>query len=204
MKVSFAPSFFDSLKRLHRHNTWWYKVYEFFRYDLHNGVKNIFFFWKVIWRFRSWDSNFQMKILARSLEPLAHTLEHHGNEVEIPRMKKVAMIKRAIEILKNHTEGNYIELAEKELGYEVDTSYGIFGNINGEEEPQSIQEANRKIYSLSDDIQEKEWEELWNIFKGQNHTAYIMLMDRLSKEEQRNGDHWNKWFDGTGVRGWWD
>ena len=114
------------------------------------------------------------------------------------------MIKRAIEILKNHTEGNYIELAEKELGYEVDTSYGIFGNINGEEEPQSIQEANRKIYSLSDDIQEKEWEELWNIFKGQNHTAYVMLMDRLSKEEQRNGDHWNKWFDGTGVRGWWD
>ena len=204
MEVKFAPSFFDSLKRLRRHNTWWYKSYEFFRYDLHKGIKNILFFWKVIWNFRSWDSNFQMRILSRSLEPLAHTLEHYGNEVEIPRMKKVAMIKRAIEILNNQTNGDYIDIAEKQLGYEVDLTYGIFGTKDGKEEPQEIKDANSKIYELADEIQEKEWKELWRIFQGQDHTAYVMLMDRMSKEEQRKKDYWNEWFDGTGMKGWWD
>lgn len=201
MDIAFAPSFFKSLKKLRRHNTWWYKTYEFFRYDLHRGIKNILFFWRVIWRFRSWDANFQLRILARSLEPLAHTLEHYGNEVEIPRMKKVAKIKRAIEILKNQTEDNYIEMAEKQLGYEVDCSYGIFA---GEEEPQEVKDANTKIFSLSSDIKEKEWRELWRIFEGQNINEYIMLTDRMSREEKQKKDHWNEWFDGTDMRGWWD
>ena len=204
MDIVFAPSFFKSLKKLRRHGTWWYKTYEFFRYDLHNGIKNIIFFWRVIWRFRSWDANFQMKILARSLEPLAHTLEHHGNEVEIPRMKKVAKIKRAIEILNNQTQDNYIDIAERELGYEIDMTYGIFGVKDGEEEPQSVKDANSKVYLLADEIKEKEWQELWKIFEGQNINAYIMLTDRLSQEEKREKDHWNEWFDGTGIDGWWD
>jgi len=204
MDVKFAPSFFESLKKLRRHNTWWYKTYEFFRYDLIQGIKNIVFFWRVIWNFRSWDSNFQMKILARSLEPLAHTLEHYGNEVKIPRMKKVAKIKRAIEILKNQTEDRYLELAEVELGYEIDISYGILGIKDGKEEPQEIQDANNKIYLLAEDKKEDEWNELWRIFRGQEYTAYQMLMDRMTKEEQRKKDYWSEWFDGTGIRGWWD
>lgn len=204
MDVKFAPSFFESLKKLRRHNTWWYKTYSFFRYDLIRGIKNIFFFWRVIWNFRSWDSNFQMKILARSLEPLAHTLEHYGNEVEVPRMKKVAKIKRAIEILNNHTEDNYIELAEKELGYEIDMTYGFLGTKDGEEEPQEIQDANERIYSLADEKKDNEWDELWRIFRGQEYSAYQMLMDRMTKEERRKKDYWSLWFDGTDMRGWWD
>lgn len=204
MEVKFAPSFFKSLKKLRRQNTWWYKVYEFFRYDLHNGIKNIIFFWPVIWRFRSWDANFQLRILARSLKPLAHTLEHYGNEVEVPRMKKVAKIKRAIEILENQTQDDYIEIAEKELGYEVDMTYGIFGSKDGEDEPQTIRDANTKIYSLADDIKEREWKELWTILQGQDYTEYAALLKNMSKEEQRKEDHWDKWFDGTGARGWWD
>ena len=34
MKVEFADTFWKSLKRLSRHETWWYKTYEFFRRDL--------------------------------------------------------------------------------------------------------------------------------------------------------------------------
>jgi hypothetical protein len=29
-------------------------------------------------------------------------------------------------------------------------------------------------------------------------------MDRLTKEEKREKDVWNEWFDGSGMRGWWD
>lgn len=205
MEVTFAPTFFKSLKRMINRQRWYWKTWDFFRYDLHNGIKNIIFFWRVIWRYRSWDANFQLKILARSLEPLAHTLEHHGNEIEGPRMKKVAMIKRAIEILKNQTEDNYIDLAEKELGYDIDMSYGIFGtNEDGEDEPESVKEANSKIFSLANDIQEKEWRELWKIFQGQDYEEYSKLMEGMSKEEQRKKDYWYEWFNGTGMRGWWD
>ena len=57
---------------------------------------------------------------------------------------------------------------------------------------------------LADEIKEKEWQELWKIFEGQNINAYVMLTDRLSQEEKREKDHWNEWFDGTGMRAWWD
>ena len=116
----------------------------------------------------------------------------------------MAKIKRAIEILNNQTQDDYIDIAEQELGYEIDMTYGIFGVRDGEEEPQSVKEANSKVYLLADEIKEKEWQELWKIFEGQNINAYVMLTDRLSQEEKREKDHWNEWFDGTGMRAWWD
>jgi uncharacterized protein YaaR (DUF327 family) len=151
-----------------------------------------------------------MKILARSLEPLAHTLEHHGMEVEVPRLKKVAKIKRAIEILNRQAEDEYIDLAEKESGYTVNLEYGIFGSKNEEEEPTEIKEANRKLFDLATELKEKEWKELWKIFEGQEHSHYVMLLDKVRSENPESSyPHddahiWNEWFDGTGMHGWWD
>jgi hypothetical protein len=206
MEVKFADSFFESLQKMANRERWYWKTWDFFRYDLPNGVKNIFFFWRVIWNYRSWDSSFQMRILARSLEPLANTLEHHGNEVDEPRLKKVAKIRRAIEILNRQSEDNYIDLAEEILGYEVDLSYGIFGDKDEEEEPAEIKENNRKVYDLARELEEKEWTELWAIFNGQEHAQFITLLDKAKSENIDIGsdDCWNKWFDGSGLKGWWD
>ena len=202
MEIKFADGFFDSIQRIINRQKWYWKVWDFFRYDLVQGIKNIFFFWRVIWKYRSWDSSFQMKILARSLEPLAHTLEHHGNEVDGPRLKKVASIKRAIEILNRQADDNYLELAEDELGYTVNVNYGI----TGDGEPKSVTEKNRKLFDLSHELEDKEWKELWKIFEGQEHTHYIMLLDKARSENPNAGteDIWNKWFNGTGMKHWWD
>ena len=206
MEVKFADTFFKSLERMSNRERWYWKTWDFLRYDLHNGIKNIFFFWKVIWRYRSWDSSFQMRILARSLEPLSHTLEKYGNEVEEPRLKKVAKIRRAIEILKRQADDNYIELAEETLKYEVDLTYSIFGDKSEDLCPDSIKKMNSKIYDLSSELEEKEWQELWTIFKGQEHSHYVMLADKAKSEnaDLASEDLWNKWFDGSGMKGWWD
>lgn len=203
MEIKFADTFFKSLERMANRQKWYWQTWDFLRYDLPNGVKNIFFFWKVIWRYRSWDSSFQMRILARSLEPLAHTLEHHGNEVDGPRLKKVVKIKRAIEILKRQADDNYIELAEETLKYEVDLTYSIFGDKSEDACPDIIKKMNSKIYDLSSELEEKEWQELWTIFKGQEHSHYVMLVDK-AKADLASEDLWNKWFDGSGMKGWWD
>jgi len=178
-------------------------IWDFFRYDIPYGVKNIFFFWKVIWRFRPWDSSYQMRILARSLEPLAHTLEHYGNEVEGPRLKKVAKIKRAIEILNRQADSDYIELAEEKLGRSIDLSYGPFGNKPGKE-TKEVSKLNSEIYSLSNELEEQEFEELFRILQGQKYSQFIMLYDRAKENGSSESELWDKWFDGTGIKGWWD
>jgi hypothetical protein len=198
MKIKFTNGFFDSIQRIINRQLWYWQAWDFFRYDLIQGIKNIFFFWKVIWSYRSWDSSYQMRILSRSLEPLAHTLEHYGNEVEETRLKKVAAIKRAIEILNRQSNDDYLELAEKELGYKVNLNYGI----TGDGEPKAVTEKNRKIFNLSHKLEDKEWNELWKIFKGQNYTHFTMFKDKSTNQNSK--ELWDKWFDGTGIKSWWD
>lgn len=120
-------------------------------------------------------------------------------EVDGPRLKKAAKILRAIEILDNITEDKYTDLAEEKLGYEINLDYFLM------DEPEDVTLANRKIYNLSNDIQEKEWKELWKILKGQEHSHYVMRLDKAKAEGKAKGSNvWDTWFDGTGMRGWWD
>jgi hypothetical protein len=198
MEVKFADSFFESLDRMIKRERWYWKTWDFFRYDLPKGIKNIIFFWKVIWNFRPWDHTYNLRILERSLEPLRDSIIN-GMEVDCSRLKKVAKIERAIEILNNITEDKYTDIAESKLGYEVDTTF-TFDN----DEPEEIKKANRKIYDLSREIEEKEWKELWKIFKGQQHSQYIMILDRMTDEEKKKEDVWDKWFDGSDMRRWWN
>lgn len=197
MKIKFTEGFFKSLERLSNRNRWYWKTWDFIRYDFPNGIKNIFFFWRVIWKFRRWDSSFQLMILAKSLEPLADCLET-GNEVEETRLKKVAKIRRAIEILNRQGNGDYIEYAEEKLGYEVDSSC-LFG-----ETPVEIAKANSKVFNLADELESAEWNELWEILKGQDHSEYVGLLDEDKKKDVRDEDLWYNWYNGSGMKHWWD
>jgi hypothetical protein len=197
MKVKFADSFWESLDRMVKRKRWYWKAWDFIRYDIPKGIKNIIFFWKVIWNFRPWDHTYNLGIFAKSLEPLRDSIKN-GYEVDVPRLKKVAKIERAIEILNNITEDKYIDIAEAQLGYEVDTTFTF------DDEPEEIKEENRKIYDLSREIEDKEWKELWTIFQGQEHSHYVMLLDRMSPEQRKNGDIWGNWYDGSGMKHWWN
>jgi hypothetical protein len=50
----------------------------------------------------------------------------------------------------------------------------------------------------------QEWEELFKLLKGQNHEEYRKLYDAQSVLEEKNDNLWDEWFDGSGIKGWWD
>ena len=200
MEIKFADSFWKSLKKLSRHQSWWYKTYEVFRYKIPMLIENIWFFRKELWRFRSWDYSFNLQLLSRSLEKTANTLEFYGHEVDESRLKKVAKIKRAIEIIQSMEESDYIDRAEKELG-DLKNRDWLF---NGIDDTQEEKEHNRKVFDLANKLEVDEWNEFCDILRGQNHEEYREIVDNASKEEKQNLDLWNKWYDGTGMKHWWD
>ena len=199
MKVEFADSFWRSLKTLSRHQTWWYKTYEVFRYKIPMFFENVWYFRKELWRFRSWDYTFNLMMLSRSLKKTANTLEFHGYEIEETKNKKVEKIKRVIEIIKSLNESNYINRAEEQIG----ELRGIEVWEDKEDTPED-QEHNKKVFDLSNKIEEDEWDELFKILRGQDKKEFNKIYDNLTDEEKMEYNHWVKWFDGSGMNHWWD
>jgi len=200
MKIVFSDSFWKSLKVIARHQTWWYKTYEVFRYKLPAFFRNLYYFRQELWEFRGWDYSFNLSLFARSLEKTAEVLEKHGNEVEISKNKKVEKIKKVIELINNSREDQYIYRAEEELG-EIRGENWFLGD--DELNPEDM-EHNRKVYARAREIEEAEWSEIWDILRGQNIDEYRTLMGKLPPEEKGKMDVWNDWYDGSGIRNWWD
>lgn len=206
MEVRFADSFFESLKILNRHQTWWYKTYHFFRYDVGRFFSNIYRFRKELWNFYPWDYVYNLRLLKRSLELTKKSIER-GHEVEDSRMKKVAKIQRTIEILDNICEDKFIELAEKELGKQLILS--SWNPVKSEEEdlweieedPENVREWNSEILKRSRELQKSEWKELWEILKGKD---YQELGEHNQENHEEYWKSYEEWFDGSDMRGWWD
>jgi hypothetical protein len=216
MDIKFADSFGDSIKTLIRHQTWWYKTYETIRYKIPVFFKNIYRFRNVLWNHRWWDYRFTLETLQTSLEIMERGM-HGGLEVFESRGKKIAKMQRAIQILKNINEDNYIEMAEAELGeiihhpWEFEETGDTTDNPLGEKneklyklvdyDTDEEREHNRKVYDRTHELEEQEWNELFEILKGQNYKEYY---ETLSEEEKKNQNNYDNWFDGSGLRGWWD
>lgn len=203
MEVKFADSFWDSLDRMISRERWYWKTWDWIRYDFPKGVYNIFYFWRVVWNFRPWDHHGQLSLWEKSMPRLRDSIKN-GNEIRISADKKVAQMDKLIEIICRLNEDYYIKYAEEQLGHGVDISYGVFGNKNGDEEPQEIKDKNRAIFNLSHELEERDWEDFFRILKGQDHEEFKKMRETLSEEEKRDHDTYHKWFDGTGIRGWWD
>jgi len=198
MEIKFADSFWKSLKTLSRHQTWWYKTYNFFRRDLPYFLENIWFFRKQLWSFRSWDYSYNLQILGRSLEKTVNTIEH-GYEVDKTRLKKVEKMKRVIHLINRIKTENYIDQAELELG-EL-KNVGWFGET--EDTPEE-REHNKRVFDRSSEIERLEWNELWTILRGQDLQEYKKICESKSLEEMHKNDVWGDWFDGSGINTWWD
>lgn len=162
-------------------------------------LKNIWYFRKPLYEFRWWDYHFTLTMFRYSLQSIVDGLEHDGIEESISKGKKIAAMRRAIELLQIIEHEQYIELAEKELGFEFNskmefepiedsTSYRLVDASSPEE-----QITNRKILDRSYQIEKEVWEELWEIIKGnQNYSKF-----------KKNQD-WIEQFNGTDMRSWWD
>jgi hypothetical protein len=145
------------------------------------------------------------------LKDMAIKLEEHGREVDIPRLKKVDKILRAAKIIDNIVKDNYIPIAESELGEMVHHEIE-FERVEGKPEYYRMidkdtpeeREHRKKVFDRSQEIEEQEWKELWRIFEGQDSNEYKEFLKQHSPEKQGKRDLWNDWFDGSGMKGWWD
>jgi hypothetical protein len=207
MKIKFKQTFFESVKDLIWHETKLWKVWAFIVRGIPTFIGNVWKFRKELYSHQWWDYRYTLEMLHRSLVIMEKELSVKGIEVPVHRDKKVAKIRRAIELLDNRLGDNYVQQAEKELGelflrdweFEPteDGNYRLIDNDTKEE-----REHNSKIFKLAATIDDREWRELWNIFKGQSILDYKKYLKTLSKEEQETA--WNDWFNGSDMRGWWD
>jgi len=207
MKVEFENTFFESVKDLIWHETKLWKVWAFIVRGIPNFFGNIWKFRKELYNHQWWDYRYTLEMLYRSLVIMEKELSVKGIEVWPSREKKVLKIRRAIQLLDNRLSDNFTEQAEKELGElhlkpmewepTEDGNYKLIDNDTNEE-----REHNRKVFKLSSTIDDREWRELWNIFKGQSMLDFKKYTKTLSKEEQETA--WDNWFNGSDLRGWWD
>jgi len=192
MDVKITDTFTESLKRLVMRQTWWYKTYDTIRYDIPNFFKNIWKFRKELYNHRWWDYMFTLEMLHRSISIMEKDMSTKGLEVRESRDPKVKQMRRAIELLKHKMDDDYIDRAELVIG-ELDktpfefepTEDGLFTLVDNE--TPEVKEHRHKVYQYARELEDKEWNELWDIFKGTEN----------SKSYEEN-------YDGTDMRGWWD
>ena len=211
MEIGFADSFGKSLKKLIWQESKIYKFYNFFRRDIGRFVKNVWLFRKALASYYWWDHHGTLVFLETGLTNMSDNMEVRGNEVEESRMKKVAAMRRAVELIKNYNESNYVDMAEAELGelYQRDWEFEDVPDKPGfsrlvENETPAEKKHNRKVFNRSRQIEEQEWKELFTILFGQYPSEYKKIVKNATEEERKNGDLWNNWYNGTGLNGWWD
>ncbi len=192
MKVEFKDSFFESVEKLVWYDTNLWKVWSAIRYDIPLFFKNVWRFRKELYNHQWWDYRYTLEMMYRSLSIMVVKLEKDGIEEDVSRMKKVAKIKRALELLKHKLDDDYVDRAEAELGeiqsgpFEFEKMEdGNYQLVDLVIETASARKHNRKVFKRASDIEETEWKELWDIFKGKKFTT------------------WDD-FDGSDLRGWWD
>jgi hypothetical protein len=170
------------------------KVWKFVRRGLPNFFKNIWRFRKELYNHQWWDYHFTLEMLYRSLSIMVVKLELEGIEEDDSRMKKVGKIYRALELIKHKLDDDYVNRAEMELG-EISYRPLRFEPVKGKEGLYSIEDDDTpeerkhtsKVFKRAKEIEEVEWKELWEIFKG-------------TKFSKKFG--WA--YDGSDMRGWWD
>jgi hypothetical protein len=192
MKIETSESFFESLERLAWYDTKLWKVWEFIKRTIPRFFKNIWRFRKELASHEWWDYRYTLEMLYRSLSIMVVKLEKDGIEEDVSRMKKVVKIKRVLELLKHKLDDDYVERAELELG-EISYKPFRFEPIEGkdglfslaDDDTPAEKKHTSKVFKRARVIEEKEWKELWDIFKGKKFTTFEK-------------------FDGSDMRGWWD
>jgi len=153
-----------------------------------SGIKNLIYFFPVIWKYRWWDYNYSLEIFKRSLEQCPDNYLKNGLEVNSSLNPKITQMKRAIELLEIEIDGNHIELIEEEMGFTY------------LEENDKHSEMHYRIM----EFEEETWNELWNIIKGINTDGRSKFQQQLSLDEDEKDDPKDYIHDGTDMRGWWD
>lgn len=133
--------------------------------------------------YRSFDFTYSVSMFRKALEDLRETLIE-GYEIPSQRFLKIDKMNRAIFLLKQFEKDTFIDLAEQEMGIDLDLYMGGgFSNIKPEE---------RKVFNYAEQLENQYWNELMDILKGTNDTQLNILKNEFDL------------FNGTNMKSWWD
>jgi hypothetical protein len=162
-----------------------------------NFIKNVWLFRKALTDFHWWAYQPLFQFMNTGINEMVNGIENKGSEIKSTKMKKVAKMRRACEILQNHIDDNYTTMAENILGkrYDYELKFirledrpGLFSVEDGLTEEQ--RDHNHEVFLKSRELEVKEWEEFCEIIKGQG--------DFFEQDE------WEEKFDGSGLKNWWN
>jgi hypothetical protein len=139
----------------------------------------------------------------------------YGHEIEISRDKKIAKMRRSLEIMKHILDDNFIDMAEEKFGKLPDQPWEfkevedrpdcmeLVDNYTEEEK-----ELQSKIFAEARKIQEEEWDELWDIFRGQKKEDFDKWFEenksKYTQKQINDAIPYYTWFNGSGLSSWWD
>lgn len=210
METNFAPTFFDSVKRMVNRQRWYWKTWDFLRYDVPRFFRNLWIFRKDLYNYRWYSGqNAVLPFMKTALTDMAARIDERGMEVEYSKSKKVDKMLRATYLMERFIEDDFLEFAEKELGEVICHGFdfepvpdkpGYSRMIDKETDEEK--EHNSKVFTRAREIEEQMWAELWITLKGQEHSDFDKIKGDTKRKKQ--DELYNNWFDGSGLRGWWD
>jgi len=197
------PSLYWTLKR----------KLDWIAYTVPNFFRNVYRFRNILANTYDWDATACLRMMKIHLERVANYLETNGQEVKEHRLKKVEKIRRAVALLELHSEEDFISWAEERTGEKViETDYyfekseehkGCYqmkDHLTDEEKAH-----NGRIYKAAQEIATETWKELFDILRGQDPEVYHILLElSKSSDPKQSSDLWFNWFDGSGLKHWWD
>ena len=202
MKTNFRDTFFESMKKLINRQRWYWKTWDFFRYDIPRFFRNLWLFRKNLWNHTWYNGDGSiLPWVKTAVDDMTWRMERYGHEISESRMKKVKKMKRLSYLIEVCVNDSFFEEAEKELGIEMIYHDWEFVPAEGYEDSYELldkdtpeeKENNDKIIKRAHEIQKEYWEELCYIIKGPDYDAI-----------RESGEDFYEKLDGTDIRGWWD
>lgn len=202
---------FDKLVVKLPHGYYLLRTIDRIRYDFPNFLRNAWCYRHALTNTFDWDSLSGMRITAAHLSRVADYLETKGHDSEESRLKKVKMIRRAVELIDLHLEEKFIDWAEAEMKETLFDSQIYFEKIEGSDLShmkdrltEDERAHNGRIYKRAQEIAKETWLELFEILRGQDSRIYQIMMDMHKGDPKRQSEIWDDWFDGSGMKHWWD
>ena len=190
-------------------------------HEIKRYIKNLVRFNKMMRHYYPWDYQSQVELFAYGLEILANYIDKYGNEIDVPRKKKIASIRELVTLLRNGYEDEvndkYLGVGEENVITHVsEHEDGSIGFETVDEESKKIKEASHKKYIEEYQKARKAYyDRIFEIIRGQDEKCNspeiikAKIGDKRENEtyeqyQKRYEDCYYELFDGTGIEGWWD
>lgn len=170
MKVNASNTFIKSFKKMvdtQNPLKFWYWQDKW--YYLKRAVKSLKEYFWVTTKMVPWDYSSVLTMMKFQIEILANYIEKKGIEIDETRLPKIVDMRRFIELANNKSVDNYAERCGYNYCHEL-YFIPIEGKPNFSElasdETAEVKESNRKALMASHELEEKEWNEMFEILKN--------------------------------------